>query len=64
MDPPGEAVLIKRYAGHRLYRPSTGTYLTRGDLMAMAKSREKFVVIDARTRDDVTSSYHPIIVER
>ena len=35
------------------------TYLTRGDLMTMAKNGEKFVVIDAHTHDDITSLYHP-----
>lgn len=39
------------------------TYLTRGDLITMAKKGAKFVVIDARTRDDVTSLYHPIIAD-
>jgi len=63
MDQPGQPVIVKRYAGQHVYRPATGTYLTRGDLMTMAKSRESFVVIDARTGDDVTLSYHPIIVE-
>ncbi len=67
MDQPGEPALVKRYAGQRLYRPATSTYLTRGDLITMAKNGEKFVVIDfidAHTGDDVTSMYHPIIVER
>ena len=64
MDHPGPPVLIKRYAGQRLYRPATGTYLTRGDLITMARKGEKFVVIDAHTHDDVTSLYHPMIVER
>jgi polyhydroxyalkanoate synthesis regulator protein len=64
MDQPGQLVLVKRYAGQRLYRPATSTYLTRGDLITMAKNGEKFVVIDAHTKDDVTSLYHPIIVER
>jgi polyhydroxyalkanoate synthesis regulator protein len=59
MDQPGQPVLVKRYAGQRLYRPATGTYLTRGDLMTMAKSGEKFVVIDAHTLNDVTSLYLP-----
>jgi polyhydroxyalkanoate synthesis regulator protein len=63
MDQPGQPVLIKRYAGQRLYRPAISTYLTRGDLMTMAKNDEKFVVIDADTGNDVTSWYHPIIVE-
>jgi polyhydroxyalkanoate synthesis regulator protein len=64
MDQPGQPAFVKRYAGQRLYRPATSTYLTRGDLMTMAKNGEKFVVIDAHTHDDVTSLYHPIIVER
>ena len=56
-------VLVKRYAGRRLYGPATGAYLTRDDLMTMAENGEKFVVIDVDTGDDVTHSYHPIIVE-
>ena len=64
MDQPGQPVFVKRYAGQRLYRPATSTYLTRGDLITMAKNGEKFVVIDAHTHDDITSLYHPIIVER
>jgi polyhydroxyalkanoate synthesis regulator protein len=64
MDLPGPPAFVKRYAGQRLYRPATGTYLTRGDLITMAKNRGKFVVIDTHTQDDVTSLYHPIIVER
>jgi polyhydroxyalkanoate synthesis regulator protein len=64
MDQPGQPIVIKRYAGQRLYRPATSTYLTRGDLMTMAKNGEKFVVIDAGTENDVTALYyHPIIVE-
>jgi polyhydroxyalkanoate synthesis regulator protein len=42
-------VLVKRYAGQRLYRPATSAYLTRDDLITMAKNGEKFVVIDADT---------------
>ena len=63
MDQPGQPVLIKRYAGHRLYRPATSTYLTRSDLMTMAKNGEKFIVVDAGTGNDITSLYHPIILE-
>jgi hypothetical protein len=60
LTPP---VLVKRYAGRRLYRPATSTYLTREDLMTMAKNGEPFVVIDAATQEDVTRSYRPIIIE-
>jgi polyhydroxyalkanoate synthesis regulator protein len=56
-------VLVKRYAGRRLYGPANGAYLMRDDLMTMAENGEKFVVIDVDTGDDVTYSYHPIIVE-
>ena len=57
-------LVVKRYAGRRLYGPATGAYLTREDLMTMAASGEPFVVIDADTQEDVTLSYRPIIVER
>lgn len=57
-------VLVKRYAGRRLYGPAICAYLTRDDLMAMAKNGEKFVVVDADTGVDVTSSYQAIIVEQ
>ena len=56
-------MLVKRYAGRRLYGPAASTYLTRDDLITMAKNGEKFVVIDVDTGDDVTYAYHPIIVE-
>jgi polyhydroxyalkanoate synthesis regulator protein len=64
MDQPGQPARVKTYAGQRLYHPATSTYLTRGDLMTMAKNGRKFVVIDARTHDDVTSLHHPVTVER
>jgi polyhydroxyalkanoate synthesis regulator protein len=64
MDEFERPVLIKRYAGRRLYRPATSTYLTRDDLITMAKADKEFVVIDADTQDDVTHYYHPIIVEQ
>jgi len=60
MERPRQPVPIRRYAGQRFYRPATGTYLIRDNLMA--KNGEKFVVIDADTNDDVTLSYHPIIL--
>jgi polyhydroxyalkanoate synthesis regulator protein len=40
-----------------------GTYLTRDDLMTMAKGGATFVVTDASTGDDVTAFYRPIMVE-
>jgi hypothetical protein len=61
---PDPRVLVKRYAGRRLYRPATSVYLTREDLMTMAENGEAFVVVDASTHEDVTPSYRPIIVEQ
>jgi polyhydroxyalkanoate synthesis regulator protein len=63
MDQPESPVLIRRYAGQRLYRTATGTYLTRADLMTMALGGVPFAVVDAVTGDDLTDQYHPIIVE-
>jgi polyhydroxyalkanoate synthesis regulator protein len=60
IQPP---VLVKRYAGRRLYRPATSAYLTREDLMTMAKNGDEFVVIDASTQEDITLSFRPIIIE-
>jgi hypothetical protein len=60
LTPP---VLVKRYAGRRLYRPATSAYLSREDLITMATNGEPFVVIDAATQEDVTRSYRPIIIE-
>jgi polyhydroxyalkanoate synthesis regulator protein len=57
-------VLVKRYAGRRLYRPAASTYLTREDLMTMATNGTEFVVIDAQTQQDVTPSYRPIMIEQ
>ena len=56
-------VVVKRYAGSRLYHPDRGVYLTREDLISMALRGEPFCVVDASTREDVTSSFRPIIVE-
>jgi polyhydroxyalkanoate synthesis regulator protein len=58
------AVLVKKYAQERLYRPDIMTYLTRKHLMAMAARGKRFVVIDAETGDDVTASSQTIMVEQ
>jgi polyhydroxyalkanoate synthesis regulator protein len=63
MDQPASPGLIGRYCGQRLYRPATGTYLIRDDLMTMARGGATFVVTDASTGDDVTAFYRPIMVE-
>jgi polyhydroxyalkanoate synthesis regulator protein len=56
-------IVIKRYAGQRLYYPGAGVYLTSRDLVVMAESGEDFVVIDAATGKIVGDAMVPIIVK-
>jgi hypothetical protein len=63
MKVDNQPVPVKRYARGKLYRPDIMTYLTREDLMAVARSGERFVVVDAQAGADVTASFLPILVE-
>ena len=63
MHTSNQPVLVKRYAEQRRCRGDLSRYLTRHDLIAMAERGEPFVVMDAKTGADVTSSFRPIIVE-
>lgn len=47
-------VLIKRYAGHRLYNTATATYASRDDLRHMVLQHTRFIVRDAETGEDIT----------
>ena len=47
---------IKKYANRRLYNTGTSTYVTLEDLADMVKSGEDFVVVDAKTGEDITRS--------
>ncbi len=47
---------IKKYANRRLYNTGTSTYVTLEDLADMLKKDEDFVVVDAKTGDDITRS--------
>jgi polyhydroxyalkanoate synthesis repressor PhaR len=49
-----EPVLIKRYAGRRLYNTASATYLTLDDLADMVIQRTRFTVRDAKTGEDIT----------
>jgi len=71
MHTSNQPALVKRYAEQRLY---ISRYLTpppplpppragEGGVGAMAKRGEPFVVVDAKTGADVTTSFRPIIVE-
>jgi polyhydroxyalkanoate synthesis repressor PhaR len=49
-----EPTTIKKYANRRLYNTGTSTYVTLEDLAEMVKSGEDFVVVDAKTGEDIT----------
>jgi polyhydroxyalkanoate synthesis repressor PhaR len=47
---------IKKYANRRLYNTGTSTYVTLEDLAGMVKGGDDFVVVDAKTGEDITRS--------
>jgi hypothetical protein len=56
MAPAIHPVLIKQYAGLRFYRPAACSYVTLDDLAAMAEDHEEFIVAQAESGIDITSS--------
>ncbi len=51
-----EPTTIKKYANRRLYNTGTSTYVTLEDLAEMVKSGEDFIVVDAKSGDEITRS--------
>jgi polyhydroxyalkanoate synthesis repressor PhaR len=49
-----QPVIIKKYPNRRLYRPAAGAYVSLDDLAAMVEDDEDFVVLEAKTGEDVT----------
>jgi polyhydroxyalkanoate synthesis repressor PhaR len=47
---------IKKYANRRLYNTASSTYVTLANLAKMVKNGEDFVVLDAKTNEDITRS--------
>lgn len=47
-------VVIKKYANRRLYNTGTSTYVTLEDLAQMVKSGVDFLVVDAKSGEDIT----------
>ncbi|QHC35848.1 polyhydroxyalkanoate synthesis repressor PhaR [Komagataeibacter xylinus] len=47
-------VVIKKYANRRLYDTELSAYITLENLMDMVKLDRAFVILDARTGDDIT----------
>jgi polyhydroxyalkanoate synthesis repressor PhaR len=52
----GEVVVIKKYANRRLYNTAASTYVTLDHLSEMVREGVDFVVLDAKTGDDITRS--------
>ena len=51
-----DSIVIKKYANRRLYNTGTSTYVTLEDLAVMVKSEEVFIVVDAKSGEDITRS--------
>ena len=47
-------ITIKKYANRRLYNTDTSTYITLDELCELVKKGADFVVIDAKTEEDLT----------
>jgi polyhydroxyalkanoate synthesis repressor PhaR len=65
MTEAGTPLIVKRYAGTRLYDAVAGVYLSLDDLAQRVADDEDFVVTEAETGEDITRSVlKQIIVER
>lgn len=49
-----EPVIIKKYANRRLYNTETSSYITLELLSRMTREGREFVVVDAKTNEDIT----------
>ena len=47
-------VVVKKYPNRRLYNTGSSTYVTLDDLCELVKKGENFVVLDAKTNEDLT----------
>src|SRR5258706_8568015 len=62
--PQQQPITIKKYANRRLYNTASSSYVTLDNLCRMVKENTEFVVIDAKTGEDLTRSVlTQIIVE-
>lgn len=52
-NPP---VVIKKYANRRLYNTASSSYVTLDHLSEMVRENTDFIVLDAKTGDDITRS--------
>ena len=51
-----DVVVIKKYANRRLYNTQSSSYITLEDLARMTRNGVDFVVLDAKTGNDITHS--------
>ena len=51
-----EPRIIKKYPNRRLYDTAISRYITLDDVKQLALDNEKFRVVDARTKEDITRS--------
>ena len=59
-----ERVLIKRYSNSRLYNTETGAFVSLADLADMLVSRQRIIVQDAETGEDITSEILDLLNDR
>lgn len=52
----GEPIIIKKYANRRLYNTGESKYVTLDDLSEMVRANVDFIVLDAKSGDDITRS--------
>ena len=48
--------LIKKYPNRRLYDTQTSSYITLADVKQLVLANEQFVVVDAKSEEDLTRS--------
>ncbi|WP_417611729.1 polyhydroxyalkanoate synthesis repressor PhaR [Parasphingorhabdus sp.] len=51
---PGDPITIKKYANRRLYNTETSSYITLDFLAEMTRKDQDFIVVDAKTGEDIT----------
>lgn len=51
-----QPAIIRKYANRRLYNTEISSYVTLDDLCSMVKRDEDFIVLDAKTNEDLTKS--------
>jgi len=51
---PDDPIIIKKYANRRLYNTQTSSYITLDFLAEMTRNDQDFVVVDAKTGEDIT----------